>query len=97
MSPSTFPIRMAFFFRDDLLYLFRFCGNSFYAMVYSAEERNVSPDSHHTDNHHDSVSRPVLFGEEEFVHHRLYKIHKHRNKQTFYQEFHAKRLVAPVI
>jgi len=86
MSPSAFRIRMVFFFQADILYLFQFCGNSFSAMEYNAEERNVSPDSSRTSNYV-RLLRPALFGVEEFVYRRLYKTHKHHNKRTIYQEY----------
>jgi len=38
MSPSAFQIRMVFFFRADLLYLFQFCGNLFFAIKYKGEK-----------------------------------------------------------
>jgi len=38
-SLQAFRIRMVFFFRADLLYLFQFCRNSFSAMKYNTEEK----------------------------------------------------------
>ena len=86
---------MVFFFQTDLLYLFLSCGNTFDVMGYNAVRRNVSLDSLRTrNNERNSAARPVLFGEEEFAHHRLCKVHKYHNKQRVYLEYRAATHVA---
>ena len=81
---------MVFFSRIDLLYQFQSCGNTFVAMEYNAGRQNVSLDSHRMrNNDRNAAAQPVLFEEEEFAHHRLYKVHKCRSKQRVYQEYRA--------
>jgi len=87
---QRFGFEWYFFFRVDFLYLFQFCGNLFSAIEYNAEERNVSSDSSRfCTSNYVRLPRLALFGVEKFAYRRLYKAHKHHNKRTIYQEYHA--------